>query len=57
MVSRAKRPACATACALAAYGTSATAALNDGYHLAFWIAAGLVAAAIAAAVAVLRPGD
>ncbi len=29
----------------------------DGYHLAFWIAAGLVAAAIAVAGTVLRPGD
>jgi EmrB/QacA subfamily drug resistance transporter len=43
--------------ALAARGASATAALNDGYHLAFWIAAGLVAAAIAVAGTVLRPGD
>ncbi len=30
-------------------------ALTDGYHLAFWIAFGLVAAAIAVAATVLRP--
>lgn len=30
-------------------------ALTEGYHLAFWVAAGLVAAAIAVAAAVLHP--
>ena len=42
---------------LAARGQSVTTALTGGYHLAFWIAAGLVAAAIAVAGIVLRPGD
>jgi MFS family permease len=42
---------------LAARGESAVAALNDGYHLAFWIAAGLVAAGIAVAGTVLRSSD
>jgi MFS family permease len=40
---------------LAAGGDSAAAALTGGYHLAFWIGAALVVAAIAAAVAVLQP--
>lgn len=39
---------------LAARGQSLPVALTGGYHLAFWIAAGLVAAAIAVAVGVLR---
>ena len=30
--------------------------MTDGYHLAFWIAFGLVVAAIAVAAAVLRTG-
>jgi len=42
---------------LAACGESVAVALTSGYHLAFWIAAGLVAAAIAVAGTVLRPGD
>jgi predicted MFS family arabinose efflux permease len=42
---------------LAAHGEGAMAALNDGYHLAFWIAASLVAVAIAVAATVLRSGD
>jgi EmrB/QacA subfamily drug resistance transporter len=42
---------------LAAGGEGVAAALTSGYHLAFWIAAGLVAAAIAVAGTVLRPGD
>ena len=33
------------------------AALTDGYHLAFWIAFGLVIAAIVVAATVLRPGS
>jgi EmrB/QacA subfamily drug resistance transporter len=41
--------------ALTAQGQNAPAALTGGYHLAFWIAAGLVAAAIAVAAAILRP--
>ena len=40
---------------LRAGGEQAAAALTGGYHLAFLIAAGLVAAAIGLAVAVLRP--
>jgi EmrB/QacA subfamily drug resistance transporter len=39
---------------LAARGQNPSAALTGGYHLAFWIAAGLVAAAIAIAAATLR---
>ena len=40
---------------LTAHGLNTQAALTGGYHLAFWIAAGLVAIAIAVAAAVLRP--
>jgi EmrB/QacA subfamily drug resistance transporter len=40
---------------LIADGDSRAAALTGGYHLAFWIAAGLVAAAIVVALTVLRP--
>jgi MFS family permease len=36
-------------------GASDLAALNGGYHLAFWIAAGLVLTAVAVAATVLRP--
>jgi EmrB/QacA subfamily drug resistance transporter len=36
-------------------GHSVASALTSGYHLAFWIGAGLVAAAIIVAVGVLRP--
>jgi len=43
--------------ALTARGQGTLAALTGGYHLAFWIAGGLVVAAIAVAVAMLRPGD
>jgi alpha/beta hydrolase fold len=43
--------------ALAARGEGAAAALTGGYHLAFWIAAGLVAAGIAVAATVLRSRD
>jgi len=42
---------------LAARGDGTLAALNGGYHLAFGIAGGLVAAAIAIALAALRSGD
>jgi hypothetical protein len=42
---------------LAARGDGTLAALNGGYHLAFRIAGGLVAAAIAIALAALRSGD
>ncbi len=39
-------------------GTPVPQALTSGYHFAFWIAAGLVVAAIGVAVAVVRPtGD
>jgi EmrB/QacA subfamily drug resistance transporter len=40
--------------ALIAHGRPVAAALTDGYHLAFWIAFSLVAAAIAVAATVLR---
>jgi EmrB/QacA subfamily drug resistance transporter len=40
---------------LAAAGTARLEALTSGYHLAFWVGAGLVLAAIAVAVTVLRP--
>jgi EmrB/QacA subfamily drug resistance transporter len=40
---------------LIAQGESTAAALTGGYHLAFWIAAGLVLAGIAVSLAVLRP--
>jgi MFS family permease len=36
-------------------GDATASALVSGYHLAFWIAAGLVVAAIAVAVTVLQP--
>jgi EmrB/QacA subfamily drug resistance transporter len=39
---------------LAADGASGAAALTGGYHVAFWIAAGLVVAAIGVALTVLR---
>jgi MFS family permease len=41
--------------ALIADGDSTAAALTDGYHLAFWIAAGLVLAAIVVALTVIQP--
>ncbi len=41
---------------LAAHGTGSLAALTGGYHLAFWIAAGLAAASIPVA-AILRPAS
>jgi EmrB/QacA subfamily drug resistance transporter len=41
--------------ALIAQGRPVAVALTDGYHLAFWIAFGLVAAAIVVAATVLRP--
>jgi predicted MFS family arabinose efflux permease len=40
--------------ALASRGQSVSVALTGGYHLAFWIAAGLVATAIAVALGTLR---
>ena len=40
---------------LIAHGRPVAVALTDGYHLAFWIAFGLVVAAIAVAATVLRP--
>jgi len=40
---------------LVAQGHSTAAALTSGYHLAFWIGAGLVVAGIVAALTVLRP--
>ena len=42
---------------LIAAGHSQAAALTSGYHLAFWIAAGLVMAAIAVAATVLQPEE
>ncbi len=41
--------------ALSAQGRPPAVALTDGYHLAFWIAFGLVIAAIAVAATLLRP--
>jgi EmrB/QacA subfamily drug resistance transporter len=38
-------------------GRSTASALTSGYHLAFWIAAGLVLAAIAVAAFVIQPED
>jgi EmrB/QacA subfamily drug resistance transporter len=40
---------------LVADGASAASALTSGYHLAFWIGAGLIGAAIVVALAVLQP--
>jgi EmrB/QacA subfamily drug resistance transporter len=40
---------------LLAHGSSSRVALTGGYHLAFWIAAGLLASAIALTLIVLRP--
>jgi EmrB/QacA subfamily drug resistance transporter len=40
---------------LIAHGESTAAALTSGYHLAFWIAAGLVAICVVIALAVLKP--
>src|ERR687892_1473904 len=42
---------------LEAAGESTASALTSGYHLAFWIAAGLVIAAIAVAALVIQPED
>jgi hypothetical protein len=42
---------------LIASGQGTAGALTSGYHLAFWIAAGLVVAAIGVALAVLRPAE
>ena len=36
-------------------GQSTASALTSGYHLAFWVAAGLVIAAIVVAATVLQP--
>jgi EmrB/QacA subfamily drug resistance transporter len=42
---------------LEAAGESTASALTSGYHLAFWIAAGLVVAAIAVAAVVIEPEE
>jgi EmrB/QacA subfamily drug resistance transporter len=42
---------------LEAAGRSTASALTSGYHLAFWVAAGLVLAAIAVAAVVIQPED
>jgi hypothetical protein len=42
---------------LLAQGHSQASALVGGYHLAFWIAAGLVVAAIVVALTVLQPEE
>ena len=42
---------------LLADGTARLEALNSGYHLAYWIAAGLVLASIAVAATVLKPEE
>jgi EmrB/QacA subfamily drug resistance transporter len=41
---------------LIGHGTSIASALTSGYHVAFWIGAGLVAVAVAVAVFVLKGG-
>ena len=38
-------------------GHSTASALTSGYHLAFWVAAGLVVAAIGVAAVVLQPEE
>jgi MFS family permease len=43
--------------ARAAAGASPALALTEGYHLAFWIGAGLVAAAMVIAIVVIRTPD
>jgi EmrB/QacA subfamily drug resistance transporter len=43
--------------ALLERGESAASALTGGYHVAFWVAAGLVAVALVIALGVLRPQD
>jgi EmrB/QacA subfamily drug resistance transporter len=43
--------------ALEAAGHSTASALTSGYHLAFWVAAGLVVAAIGVAALVLQPEE
>jgi len=42
---------------LEAAGESTASALTSGYHLAFWVASGLVVAAIAVAALVIEPED
>jgi MFS family permease len=42
---------------LEAAGHSTASALTSGYHLAFWVAAGLVVAAIGVAAVVLQPEE
>ncbi|HEY6672814.1 MAG TPA: MFS transporter [Solirubrobacterales bacterium] len=42
---------------LEAAGHSTASALTSGYHLAFWVAAGLVVAAIAVAATVIQPEE
>ena len=42
---------------LAAAGKVGAAALTGGYHLAFWIGAGVVAVALVIALLVVRPGE
>ena len=41
--------------ALLGSGTSTAAALTGGYHLAFWIAAAMLGAAVVVALTVVRP--
>jgi MFS family permease len=43
--------------ALQKSGTAVPQALTDGYHLAFWIAAGLVVVAMGVAAIVVKPAD
>jgi hypothetical protein len=42
--------------ALQASGHSLASALTSGYHLAFWVAAGLVGCALAVVLAAVEPG-
>ena len=40
---------------LTSHGAARSQALTDGYHLAFWIGVGLLAAAMAVTLAILQP--
>ena len=42
---------------LEAAGHSTASALTSGYHLAFWVASGLVIAAIGVAATVIQPAE
>ncbi|MEU1019677.1 hypothetical protein ABZ383_07850 [Streptomyces sp. NPDC005900] len=50
-------PAASRTQTLTGRGTDALAATADGYRLAFWVAAGISAAGLAPAAALLRPAS